>query len=196
MTITDRVDGATPIDDVSGLIPTHIFTKEQLNEWEVNNILNAARKYLARRTKRPITAEFIRKLHFDMFDETWQWAGKFRKKDLSIGMDWHKIPVEVKKLQDDIAYWGAGKGGLDIFRQSVRIHHRLVKIHPFWNGNGRHARLLSDIFLFSHGERMPVWPSHEIISTTNIRKKYIEALGKADKGHYGPLEKFTRALMK
>lgn len=196
MNIFGSVNNATPIEDASGLIPTHITTKDQLNEWEVNNILKAAKKYLAKRTKRPITVEFIKKVHAEMFDDTWKWAGQFRKNDLSIGMDWHRIPVEVKKLVDDIDYWEKDKSGLDIFEQSVRIHHRLVKIHPFLNGNGRHARLVSDIFLFSRGQKMPIWPSHEIISSTNIRKTYIDALSKADKNNYKPLESFTRKLIK
>jgi len=195
MSLFDRINNATPIDDASGLLPSHITTKEQLNEWEVNNILKAAIKYLARRTNKPITVDLIKKLHKDMFGETWDWAGQFRKTNINIGIDWHKIPVEVKKLVDDIEYWGKRKDGLDLFEQSVRIHHRLVKIHPFKNGNGRHARLMSDIFLFSRGYKMPIWPSHEIISSTNIRKEYINALNRADKNNYKPLERLTLSLI-
>lgn len=195
MTPFDTPANATPVEDASGLIPTHITTKEQLNEWEVNNILKAAEKYLTKRLKRIITVDFIKKVHKDMFDDTWEWAGQFRKKDLSIGVDWHKIQIEVKKLADDIEFWGKGKSDLNIFEQSIRMHHRLVKIHPFLNGNGRHARMIADIFLFSCSHKMPIWPSHEIISSTDIRKRYISALNKADKNDYHPLEKFTKDML-
>ena len=191
----DTPENATPVEDVSGLIPTHITTKEQLNEWEVNNILKAAERYLTKRVQRIITVDFIKKVHKDMFDDTWEWAGQFRKRDLSIGIDWHKIQIEVKKLADDIEFWRKGKSDLNIFEQSVRMHHRLVKIHPFLNGNGRHARMIADIFLFSCGHKMPIWPSHEIISSTDIRKRYISALNKADKNDYRPLEKFTKEML-
>ena len=195
MTLFDAPENATPVEDASGLIPTHITTKEQLNEWEVNNILKAAERYLTKRLKRIITVDFIKKVHKDMFDDTWEWAGQFRKRDLSIGIDWHKIQIEVKKLADDIEFWRKGKSDLNIFEQSVRMHHRLVKIHPFLNGNGRHARMIADIFLFSCGHKMPIWPSHEIISSTDIRKRYISALNKADKNDYRPLEKFTKEML-
>jgi len=191
----DTPENATPVEDVSGLIPTHITTKEQLNEWEVNNILKAAERYLTKRVQRIITVDFIKKVHKDMFDDSWEWAGQFRKRDLSIGIDWHKIQIEVKKLADDIEFWRKGKSDLNIFEQSVRMHHRLVKIHPFLNGNGRHARMIADIFLFSCGHKMPIWPSHEIISSTDIRKRYISALNKADKNDYRPLEKFTKEML-
>jgi len=195
MTLFDAPENATPVEDASGLIPTHITTKEQLNEWEVNNILKAAERYLTKRLKRIITVDFIKKVHKDMFDDTWEWAGQFRKRDLSIGVDWHKIQVEVKKLADDIEFWGKGKSDLNIFEQSIRIHHRLVKIHPFLNGNGRHARMIADIFLYSCRHKMPIWPSHEIISSTDIRKRYINVLNKADKNDYRPLEKFTKEML-
>ena len=195
MTLFDAPENATPVEDASGLIPTHITTKEQLNEWEVNNILKAAERYLTKRLKRIITVDFIKKVHKDMFDDTWEWAGQFRKRYLSIGVDWHKIQVEVKKLADDIEFWGKGKSDLNIFEQSIRIHHRLVKIHPFLNGNGRHARMIADIFLYSCRHKMPIWPSHEIISSTDIRKRYINVLNKADKNDYRPLEKFTKEML-
>jgi Fic-DOC domain mobile mystery protein B len=133
MSLFDPVNNSTPVDDASGLLPTHITTKEQLNEWEVNNILKAAQKHLARRTSKPITLDLIKKLHKDMFGETWDWAGQFRKTNINIGIDWHKIPVEIKKLVDDIEYWGKRKDGLTPFEQSVRIHHRLVKIHRIFS---------------------------------------------------------------
>lgn len=193
MPLIENIPGATPIDDISGLIPTHITTHAELNEWEAANILKATEKYLARRKKRPITVEWLKQLHRDMFDEAWSWAGKFRQSSLNIGVDWHAIPEQVKMLADDIAYWE--KDG-NVFGQSVRIHHRLVKIHPFVNGNGRHARLAADIYLFDRNHELPIWPDKELTRESAARKQYISALQSADKGSYDQLEKFTLELIK
>ena len=175
MAFFETIDGATPIEDLSDLIPTHIITRQELNEWETANILEAAKKYLLRKRKIAIDIAFIKRIHGEMFNHTWKWAGKFRQSNYNLGVDWHNIQEEVKKLVDDLGFWQEQKKRLDFFAQSVRLHHRLVLIHPFVNGNGRHARLVADIFLFSHGEKLPIWPGQEMLEETNIRQKYIEA---------------------
>jgi len=195
MPIFEPIEGATPIDDISGLIPTHITTKAELDEWEAANILKAVRKYLTSGKKPAITVEWLKKVHKDMFDDTWKWAGKFRTKSTNVGVDLSNIQGETKKLIDDIKFWEKGKT-FDQFETSVRIHHRLVYIHPFENGNGRHARLVVDIFLFSRGEKLPSWPDEELIKRTNFRTRYIKALQEADQGSYKPLEDFTKSLIK
>ena len=189
MPLIENVPGATPVDDISGLIPTHITTRSELNEWEAANILKAAIKYLTAKKIRMIDIAWLKKVHKDMFDETWSWAGKFRQSNFNLGADWHSIPEQIKMLVDDITHWGKNKGA------SVRIHHRLVKIHPFLNGNGRHARLVADIYLFDHNQKLPIWPDQALIEESNIRKQYIYALQAADKGDYKPLEKFTDELL-
>jgi len=196
MPIFEPIEGNTPIDDISGLIPTHITTKAELDEWEAANILKAVRKYLISGKKSVITVEGLKKVHKDMFDDTWEWAGKFRVKSTNVGVDPHHIREEIKKLVDDIDFWKKDKDGINLFEQSVRIHHRLVYIHPFENGNGRHARLVADIFLSSHGKKLPSWPDAQLIKKTDIRARYIKALKEADKGDYKPLEDLTRSLMK
>lgn len=188
--------GSTPIEDVSDLIPTHINTRNELNEWETINILKATRKYLTKRKKTVIDINWIKQVHKDMFDETWKWAGKFRKKNYNIGIDWYKIPEELKLLVDDIKYLKEHNTEIGVFEQSIRIHHRLTKIHPFVNGNGRHARLVVDIFLFYYNYNLPMWPDEGIIEKTEIRKKYIEALRAADQGDYSLLKQFTEELIK
>ncbi|MFA6548366.1 MAG: mobile mystery protein B [Candidatus Margulisiibacteriota bacterium] len=192
----EPIDGATPIEDLSDLIPTHIISRQELNEWETTNILEAAKKYLLRKREIKIDLAFIKEVHYEMFSHTWKWAGKFRQSNFNIGVDWHNIQEELKKLVDDLVFWQGQEKGFDFFAQSVRIHHRLVLIHPFINGNGRHARLISDIFLFSHGEKLPIWPSQEMLEETNIRQNYIEALKATDKGDYRPLETVTKGLIK
>jgi len=180
--------------DISGLIPTHITTKEQLNEWEAENILAASRKYLGKRVSLNITPEWINKVHYHMFNETYNWAGKTRTTKVNIDdVPPSQINIELKKIIDDIAYWKKTK--MDILEQSARIHHRLVWIHPFKNGNGRHARLVADIFLFNNNHPLPSWPGKNLIEKTDIREKYIKALKKADDGNYAALISFTKKLI-
>jgi Fic-DOC domain mobile mystery protein B len=190
----EDVPGATPIGDISDLIPSHITTRSELNEWEAANILKAVKKYLSEKQGISIDIPWLKRVHKDMFDESWKWAGKFRQKNLSLGIEWHNINNETKKLVDDIAYWKQTKL-LSIFAQSVRIHHRLVQIHPFVNGNGRHARLVSDIFLFNNSSPLPKWPTNELIERSDVRDRYITALKDADSGMYTTLERFTAELM-
>lgn len=193
--IAEDIPGATPIDDLSGLIPTHLTTRSELNEWEAANILKAARKYLGAKKLWAYDTAWLKMVHKDMFDETWGWAGRFRENPLNIGIDWHNIPEQIKLLADDLAYWQKGKN-FDIFEQSVRLHHRLVKVHAFINGNGRHARLVSDIYLFNHDHKLPLWPDKKLIIKGNIREKYVRTLQAADKGDYKLLEEFTKKLIK
>lgn len=91
--------------------------------------------------------------------------------------------------------WGKGEGDLSVLGRGVRLHHRLVKIHPFVNGNGRHARLVSDIYLFNHDSVLPSWPGQELIAESGLRLKYIVALKSADHGNYDLLDRFTSELM-
>jgi Fic-DOC domain mobile mystery protein B len=192
MPVFENIFGATPIDDLSELIPTHITTREELNEWEAANILKATRKYLSKRINFQLTVAFIKEVHREMFDETWKWAGRLRTKNYNIGVPWAAITEQLGLLIKDYDSW---LKSLDKLALSVRLHHRLVKIHPFVNGNGRHARLLADIFLFSFEQSVPQWPGQELIEATGIREKYIRALQAADQGNYRDLEEFTKRLI-
>lgn len=187
-----NIAGNTPIDDISKLIPGHITTQEELNEWEALNIIDATRKHLKKGNNTRITIEWLKRIHRDMFGSTWEWAGKFRKKDFNIGIPWYNITEQVKLLCDDIEHWEKQKNSPGIFERSVIIHHRLVKIHPFINGNGRHARLVSDVFLYSHNSNFPEWPEDDFVVETKLRKEYIKALKEADKGNYRELLKLTK----
>lgn len=194
MTYFENIAGATPIEDVSDLIPTHITSRSDLNEWEAANILKAVRKYLSVPSALEITVSWIKQVHKEMFDQTWKWAGEFRRRNFNLGVDWHNIQGQLKLLIDDLSYWEK-ENTFDFLQQSVRLHHRLVKIHPFVNGNGRHARLVADIFLFSKNHKLPTWPNKHLIEATELRQKYISALKSADKGDYVPLEEFSRKLI-
>lgn len=130
-------------------------------------------------------------LHEEMFGDVWEWAGKLRKIELSIGIKAYQVGIELKKLCDDIEYWQKYKT-YDIFELATRIHHRAVQIHPFQNGNGRWSRMLANIYLRQNGE-MPVrWQEDLLASENPKRSEYIEALKMADNGDFKALIKMHK----
>jgi Fic-DOC domain mobile mystery protein B len=171
------------------LIPGHIANRQQLNEWEQRNILDAEDWAFSRRRKRILTSEFIRKLHDRMFDRTWRWAGQIRTTDKNIGVPARQIPVALRDVLDDAEYWLEN----DVFpldETAARLHHRLVSVHPFPNGNGRHARLAADLLLFNLGRPRLAWAGSALDSPGQIRTDYIAALRAADEGDHTALLRF------
>ena len=190
--------GATPLDadELASLIPGHITTQGELNEWEQLNILQG--EAWAAKTRREILNEgFLRQLHKQMFGETWRWAGAFRKSDKNIGVDWLCIGVELKKLLDDVRFQ-VEHGSFPVDEIAVRFHHRLVAIHPFPNGNGRHARLVADLLVQRLGQPRFTWGRRALADTTlvdatDMRRDYIVALQAADARDYTLLLAFARS---
>ncbi len=185
--------GSTPLelDELADLIPNHITTQEELNAWEEKNIL-AAQQW-AFKQKNIISVLFIRKLHLRMFDKTWKWAGQFRKSEKNIGIHWPHISTQLKELCDNTLYQINHKT-FSTEEIAVRFHHQLVLIHPFPNGNGRHARLMADLLITHYGGTRFSWGMHQDLSkSTSVRKQYIEALQLADQGDYSKLLLFARS---
>ena len=146
---TDLPRGATPLDpnEMAGLKLKHITTRGELNRWEQENISEAMDWLDKRKNKTEIlTEEFVKKVHKRMFYKIWIWAGSFRRSGKNIGVDWTRIGVDLRQLLDDVKYWIEHKT-YPADEIAVYFHHRLVKIHPFPNGNGRHSRLMTDILL-------------------------------------------------
>lgn len=189
----DYLPGATPLDadDLASLIARHITTQGELNEWEQLNILQG--EIWARKQRKDTLDEaFVRQLHRHMFGETWRWAGEFRKSDKNICDDWLKIGVELRQLLDDIRYQ-IDNATYPPDETAVRLHHRLVAIHPFPNGNGRHARLMADLLVERLGQPRFTWGSRSPVNTTETRRRYIAALQAADARDYAPLIAFARS---
>lgn len=189
----DYPPGATPLDadELASLIPGHITTQGELNEWEQLNIVQGER--WARKQRKEILNEgFLRQLHKQMFGETWKWAGEFRKSDKNIGIDWLHIGVELKKLLDD-AHYQVEHSTFPADEIAVRFHHRLVAIHPFPNGNGRHARMMADLLVERLGRPRFSWGSKSLVDANNTRKDYIAALQAADAHDIAPLLAFARS---
>lgn len=179
--------GATPLtaEELVGLLPKYITTRRELDDAEFKNISDASKIYLLSRKKIQYMLSNLYKIHKEMFGNVWTWAGKKRKTNKYIGVDNAHIDMEMKKLIDDLQYWLEHK--MDIIEISARLHHRLVYIHPFNNGNGRWARFIVNLFLKEHLDSYIIFPEDELLLTTAIRKTYIKALQEADNLNYGPL---------
>ncbi|MDA3793155.1 MAG: mobile mystery protein B [Elusimicrobia bacterium] len=188
-------EGATPIDldEAEGLLVPHISNREELDRWEQDNI-NEAEMWLAKKKDADIiSVPFITKLHKRMFNNVWKWAGKFRKSDKNIGCPWYEITQKLKILCDDANFWIENKT-YPPEEIAYRFHHKLVSIHPFPNGNGRHARMMSDLILEMIFKKPRfTWGSENLVSAGKTRKRYIKSLYAADKGDYSLLSKFVRS---
>ena len=131
-----------------------------------------------------------------MFGEIWHWAGKFRQVNLNPGVAWTVIPEQIRLLRDDFLYWDMPDSTRQILEIAARLQNRLTRIHPFKNGNGRHARLMTDIFIYSHRYPLPAWPQVQVIQQGNdVRARYIDAMKKADTEDYRDLMKFIQDQM-
>jgi len=188
---TQPIDDATPLDDISGLIlpSDRVYTLKEIYVAEANNIALATLKYLSAPPSRklaPFTYDWLSKLHEEMFGDVWDWAGKFRQIELSIGIKAYMVPTALKELANDISYWDANKT-YDIYETAARIHHRAVQVHPYQNGNGRWSRMLANIYLRQNGS-MPVKWQEDMLSKENLQRDvYIKALKDADSGDYSSL---------
>jgi Fic-DOC domain mobile mystery protein B len=188
-------NGATPLDpdEAEGLLLSHITTREELDRWEQDNISEATAWLEKRKKKDILTQEFMKALHRRMFGNVWRWAGKFRQSDKNIGSPWWRIPEDLKNLCSDVRMWIESKT-FPPDEIAVRFHHRLVQIHPFPNGNGRHARLMADLLTEEVlGKRRFSWGAADLTRRGNSRERYIEALKAADELDYGPLLAFARS---
>jgi Fic-DOC domain mobile mystery protein B len=193
MTDSTEPPGATPGQDLSGLLLHNQSSRDEINAAETEAIDRASTKHVHRARKKSrdaewLTDEFIRKVHHDMFGETWDWAGKYRTIRLNIGVEPHHIPEQIQLLCGDFLLWNSATSPMPVLEIAARLHHRLTKIHPFKDGNGRHARLITDISLHSRAHLLPKWPQiHRLAQGDVIRRHYIAALKKADEGDYSAL---------
>jgi Fic-DOC domain mobile mystery protein B len=192
----EQIYGATPIDpnEASGLIPKHIQTQAELNAFEHLNISLAIPWAFS--NHKGMDAPFLKRLHKKMFDKTWKWAGQFRRTQKNIGVEAYRIETELYQLCDDTNFQIKNLV-FDMDEIAARFHHRLVFIHPFINGNGRHARLSADILLKQNGENVFSWGANifkgdNLGEVNEMRKIYIKALKEADRGNIKPLIDFVR----
>lgn len=187
--------GATPLnpEEIEGLRMRHITTRSELDRWEQENIADAEHWVQRSRSVNFLSEDFVVKLHSKMFSKVWEWAGQFRRSEKNIGIQWSHIPVQLRILIDDVRYWIAHKT-FSLDEIAVRFHHRLVQIHCFPNGNGRHARLMTDIILSRMlGVEPFTWGNGDLMNQNDVRDRYILALRAADIGDYKLLLDFVRS---
>jgi len=189
-------DGATPLEreEQEALIPNHITLRSELNEVEQAGIHEADTwAFNRRRSSSTILEErFLIGLHIRMFGSVWRWAGTFRLTERNIGVQAYRIPTELRQLLDDVRYW-LDHDTYPPDAIALRFHHRLVAIHPFPNGNGRHARLAADLLAVSLGQPRFTWGQGNLGADGDVRRSYIDALRAADQHDMQPLFTFGRS---
>ena len=178
-------DGNTPIrpEEAEQLIP-RISTMGELNEYEALNILRAREWAFNTRTMKstnPLEEPYVRMLHTKMFDQVWKWAGIYRTHELNIGCDPGEIVQRIPQLLANTQYW-LGHNTFPIDECLIRFHHLLVsKIHPFPNGNGRHARMMTDVIAVKFGRPEFTWGAGaNLVAEGGARTAYLAALRALD----------------
>jgi Fic-DOC domain mobile mystery protein B len=190
-------DGQTPLDEdeKEGIKIKSITTQGELDEFEQLNIEKAVEWTIHNKPKaeKILTEKFIKDLHKKMYGDVWKWAGEFRFSNKNIGTNWTQISIELKCLLGDTNYWIKNKT-FSPEEIAIRFKHRIVAIHCFPNGNGRHSRVMADIIMESiFGGEIFNWHKSNMIKANKIRKKYIKALQDADNGNIAPLIHFAKS---
>lgn len=194
-------EGATALspDDMTGLIPAYIATRGDLNEFEKANIQQALNRI--RRQKLGymdiLTVGYCLKLHQQMFNRTWKWAGCFRQREVNIGnTPPHMIATQVRNVLDNVKFW-LENDTFPIDEICLRLHRDIVWIHPFPNGNGRHSRIFCDVLRKALGLGFFTWSNHSgggLVAADQHRQDYLSALREADSGQYARLIQFATSL--
>lgn len=189
-------EDATPLtkEEQQGLIPSWVTTRADLNVAEEDNILEGLQWAQKRRIKPAdlATEDFSKALHQKMLGKVWNWAGVYRRTDPNLGTDWWKVPTDCAALFGNFRYW-IEHGTYPPDELAVRLHHQLVSMHPFPNGNGRHSRLMGDLLLESLGGQPFTWGGSGLIGEGELRRTYITALHEADTHNIAPLLGFARS---
>ncbi|WP_420577491.1 mobile mystery protein B [Ekhidna sp.] len=193
----DYINGQTPLDEEEkeGLLIPTIATREELDEFEQQNVEEAIQWLIGKSFKpeKVLTEKFICDVHERMFNQVWKWAGSFRHSQKNIGVDYWNIPMELNNLIEDAKVWLQD----EVFSPdefAIRFKHRIVSIHCFSNGNGRHSRLMADIIiekLFDLDHF--TWGDGDLSNESDTRSEYLKALKEADKGSLDNLLKFARS---
>ena len=192
--VNDEPDGATELEaeEREGLKFRHVTTRGQLDHLEQANIQDGLKWLSKRRSGEILDERFVRELHKRMFGQVWTWAGSFRSTEKNIGIDPRQISVQLRMLLDDVKYWVEHETYPPL-EACLRFHHRLVYIHLFANGNGRHARIMTDVLMAKVFKGKPIdWAGgYDLQSMNERRAEYIQVLRQADRGDYSALLRFS-----
>lgn len=189
-------EDATPltVEEQQGLVASWVTTRADLNAAEQDNIVKGLGWAQRRRisTLDVVTEDFSQSLHKHMFGDVWTWAGSYRRTDKNLGCVWWQVPLECAALFENFGFWIEHET-FSPDELAVRLHHHLVAIHPFPNGNGRHSRLMSDLLLEHMGGEAFRWGGGGLMGETELRRTYIAALRAADAHDLAPLLAFARS---
>jgi len=192
-------DGNTPIrpEEAAQLIP-RISAIGELNEYEALNIL-AARDWAfdgrTMKSRDPLDELYVRDLHHRMFDNVWKWAGAYRQTERNMGCDPIEIVQRIPQILANTRYWLENKT-FPTDEALLRFHHQLTRIHPFANGNGRHARMIADVVAVKYGHAEFTWgASKDLTAQGDARSRYLAALRALDENENDvkPLLDFARS---
>ena len=194
---TDTINGQTPLDEdeKEGLLIKSITTQGELNEFEQQNIEKAMLWLRSKKINAEaiLTEKFVKDLHRRMYAGVWKWAGDFRRSDKNIGISKHHISTALKQLLGDCLYWIKHHSFTEE-EIAIQCKHRIVQIHCFANGNGRHSRLMADVMMEKIFHLSPfTWGAANLVKHGDPRSAYIKALKKADAGDYKNLLAFARS---
>lgn len=191
--LIEKDDTSTPLteEEREELIPSYITLRSELNEAEQRNILEAE-EWAFRRERNVLSEHLLKELHKRMFGKVWRWAGKIRQSERNIGVEPYRISPDLRQLIDDCQFW-IDHNTYEPDEIAARFSHRLVQIHPFPNGNGRHSRTAADLLLIKLGQERFSWGRENLVDVGETRKQYIAALHAADRHDYGPLFEFVRS---
>ncbi|QCE41380.1 mobile mystery protein B [Psychroserpens sp. NJDZ02] len=192
----DYKEGQTPLDEEEkeGLKIKSITSQGELDEFEQLNIEKAVEWTIHTKFKleKILTEKLVRDLHKKMYGDVWKWAGDFRKTEKNIGIPWTQIGIELKNLLHDTKYWVENKT-FPPEEIAIRFKHRIVSIHCFPNGNGRHSRMMADIIMESiFGNEVFTWHQSNMVKANQPRNQYIKALRQADNGNFKQLIEFAK----
>ncbi|WP_296684851.1 mobile mystery protein B [Flavobacterium sp.] len=193
----EYIDGQTPLNDEekNGLRIPSITTRKELDEFEQLNIEKAIQWTFGKKikTEQLFSEKFIKDLHKRMYGDVWKWAGTFRNSEKNIGIKSYLIAIELKQLLDDAIFWKENNT-YNSEELAIRFKHRLVSIHCFANGNGRHSRLMADLIMEKlYSSKFFSWGSTNLVKETETRSNYIQAVRKADNNDIEPLIAFAKS---
>jgi Fic-DOC domain mobile mystery protein B len=189
----EEPDGGTLLtaEEREGLIPSHVTYRNELNELEQQNIVEAAAAVYSRK-RDPLNEVFACGLHRQMFNKVWKWAGKYRSSNKNLGVNYWEIQPALLRVLDDVRYWAEHKT-YPPDEIAVRLHRDAVWIHPFPNGNGRWSRMMADVLVMRLNQPLFTWGGSALRAPDETRRVYIAALKAADNHDYSALIQFARA---
>ena len=174
---------------MEGLLVPSIGTRSELNAAEQQNVTLGSLWLSGGRNRTRFDEALVWELHARMFRLVWQWAGKPRQVGKNLGVPIERIRPDVRDLIQDVLAQRA-MPAVDKRMLCATFHQRLVRIHAFPNGNGRHARLMTDLLAEQLQIAVPTWGGEDLTRASETRRRYIDSLRRADMGDLRQLVEF------